>query len=54
MSETPGEPGRRLSPRYLSMRLKNKISVRPYTSGFIAEVTGLFSGLLLRRKFRRA
>jgi hypothetical protein len=54
MSETLGELGRRLSPSYINMRLKNRISVRPYSSGFIAVVAGLFSGLLLRRKWKRA
>ena len=54
MGETLEELGRRLSPQHINTQVKAKISANPYRSGLIAIVAGIFSGLLLRRKFRHA
>ncbi len=54
MGETLEELGRRLSPQHINTQVKARISANPYRSGLIAMVAGIFSGLLLRRKFRHA
>ena len=54
MSETLDELGYRLSPQHINQQIKQRIAARPYRSGLIAAFMGLFSGLLLKRRFRRA
>ncbi len=54
MGEALHELGRRLSPHQLKERLKYRIESEPYSAGVFAMVAGLVSGLLVRRKFRRA
>ena len=53
MGENLDELGRRLSPRHINRQIQRRIQTNPYRSGVIAMVAGLFSALVLRRKFTR-
>lgn len=54
MGETLEELGRRFSPQHINHQVKEKIRANPYRTGLIAMGAGIFSGFLLRRKFRHA
>jgi ElaB/YqjD/DUF883 family membrane-anchored ribosome-binding protein len=44
----------RLSPHEMKERVKHRIESEPYSAGVFAMVAGLLSGLLVRRRSRRA
>ena len=54
LGKTLDELARRLDPHYIKDRVKSCISEKPFQAGFLAAVAGLLSGLLIRRRFRRA
>jgi hypothetical protein len=54
MGETLEALRDRLSPRNISARVKQRISVHPYRSGLIAMGAGLLSGLAIRWRLGRA
>lgn len=53
MGEKLDELGRRLSPRQINDRMKQRISSRPYRSGLVAMGLGVLSGLFLARDSHR-
>jgi ElaB/YqjD/DUF883 family membrane-anchored ribosome-binding protein len=53
MGEALDELGKRLTPRYLNMQVKNRISENPYPVGLAAAGVGLLGGFLIRSKMRR-
>jgi hypothetical protein len=54
MGQALSELGHRLSPHEIRERVKHRIESEPYSAGVFAMIAGLVSGLLVRRKFRRA
>lgn len=54
MGETLDALGRRLSPREINARMKQRISHKPYRSGLLAMGLGLLSGLFVARDSRRS
>ena len=54
LGQTLSEIGRRLSPSHINAEVKERISAKPYSSGLIAMIVGIVSGLMLRRKLRHA
>ncbi len=54
LGATVEELGHRMSPSHINAQVKGKIRERPYSSGLVAAGAGILSGLLLRRRFRRA
>jgi hypothetical protein len=54
MGQALHELGRQLSPHEMKERVKHRIESEPYSAGVFAMVAGLLSGLLVRRRSRRA
>jgi len=54
LGETLDELARRLDPHYINDRVKRRIGEKPLHAGFLAAGAGLLSGVLIRRRFRRA
>jgi ElaB/YqjD/DUF883 family membrane-anchored ribosome-binding protein len=54
MSSTLQELAYRLSPRALNRRIKKRIEQKPYKIGLIAMCAGLFSGFMLKQRFKKA
>ena len=54
MGQTLHELRSRLSPHEMKERVKHRIESEPYSAGVFAIVAGLVSGLLVRRRHRRA
>jgi len=54
MGETLDELARRLDPQYINEKVKRRIREKPLRAGLMAVGAGLVSGLMLRRRLRRA
>jgi len=54
MAEVVGQLGRRLTPREINERVKNRIHEKPYHTGFLAMAAGVLSGLFITRVARRS
>ena len=54
MGDTLDELGERLSPHHINAVVKERVRSQPYRFGAVAMGLGVFSGFLVRRKFRRA
>jgi len=53
MGETLDELGRRLNPRHINKRVKQRLAEKPYQAGLVAILAGFFGGRWVRRKFQR-
>lgn len=53
MEDTLGELGRRVNPRHINQRIKQRIQTQPYGAGAVALGVGVVSGLMLSRRRHR-